>query len=101
MRYTVTPDTPVTLAAYGDAAILQCIALILNTRVGDCPGYRGFGLMKNYIGIAERAAISVLRNEVREALQDFEPRALLLSVTAEWTPEGEIVPVVEVEINND
>lgn len=101
MRYTVTPDTPVRLGATGDEAILQNIALILNTRQGDCPGYRDFGLPKNYIGIAERAAIAVLRNELREALQNYAPEVQLLSVTAEWTPEGEIVPVVEVEINND
>lgn len=98
MRYTVTPDTPAVLGAEGADAILQNIALILRTRQGDCPGYRGFGLPKEYIGMPTGAAIGVLRNELREAFQDFAVPALLLSVTAEIGADGEPVPVVEVEI---
>jgi hypothetical protein len=98
MRYTVTPDTPAVLGAEGVDATLQNIALILRTRQGDCPGYRAFGLPKEYIGMPVRAALRVLRNELREAFQDFAVPALLVSVTAEIGPDDELVPVVEVEI---
>jgi len=98
MVYTVTPDTPAVLGAEGVEATLQNIALILRTRQGDCPGYRAFGLPKEYLGMPARAALSVLRNELREAMQDYAVPARLLSVRAEIGPDNEIYPVVEVEI---
>lgn len=100
MRYTVTQDTPAVLGAYGPEEVLQCIALILRTRQGDCPGYRGFGLPKEYLGVSQQAAIRIFRNELREALQDFNVAARIVSVTAEPTPDGEFAPVVEVEIDD-
>ena len=98
MIYTVTPDTPAVLGAEGVDAILQNIALILRTRQGECPGYRAFGLPKQYIGMPGRAALSVFRNELRNTLQDFNVPAQIVSVRAELGPDEKIYPVVEVEI---
>ena len=98
MRYTVTPDTPIVLGAGGVDAVLQDIVLILNTQQGECPGYRGFGLPRDYVDMPTRPALAVLRNELHEAFQDYSVPALLVSVTGEVAPDGEIVPVVEVEI---
>lgn len=97
MIYTVTPDTAIRIGADGDDEIIQNVALILLTRRGTCPGYRQFGLSQNYIGVSERAALCILRNELADAMQ-FEPRARLVSVKAELSPEGHLEPIVEVEI---
>jgi hypothetical protein len=98
MIYTVTPDTPAVLGAEGADEIVQDIALIIRTRQGDCPGFRRFGLPKEYVGMPVQAAISVFRNELRDALQDFSVPANIISVRGEIGPDGELYPVVEVEI---
>ena len=98
MIYTVTPDTPAVLGAEGVDEILQDIALILRTTQGDCPGYRAFGLPKEYIGMPVTSALIVFQNELRNALQDFAVPAEIVSVRGEIHDNGELYPVVEVEI---
>ena len=98
MIYTVTPDTPAVFGAEGSDAIVQNIALILRTRQGDCPGYRSFGLPKEYLGMPTQAALSVFRNELRNALQDFAVPASIVAVRGSVGADGELYPVVEVEI---
>lgn len=98
MIYTVTPDTPAVLGAEGVDEILQNIAMILRTRQGDCPGYRAFGLPKNYIGMPGRAALSVFRNELREALQDYGMDVRIISVRGILDDDADVYPIVEVEI---
>ena len=98
MIYTVTPDTPAVIGAEGADETVQNIALILRTMQGDCPGYRGFGLPKDYLGLPQRAALSVFRNEISTALQDFDVPALLVSVDGALEADGTLSPVVEVEI---
>ena len=98
MIYVVTPDTPAVLGAEGANEIVQNIALIIRTRQGECPGYREFGLPKEYIGMPVPAALRVFRNELREALQDFEVEARIVSVRGEIGPDEELYPVVEVDI---
>ncbi len=98
MIYTVTPDTPAVLGVDGVDAILQNIALLLRTRKGDCPGFRKFGLPKEYLGLPIQAAIGVFRNELRDALQDFDIPVQIISVRGEIAPNGDLYPIVEVEI---
>ena len=98
MIYTVTPDTPAVLGAEGTDATIQNIALILRTTQGDCPGYRGFGLPKEYLDMPQNAALRVLQNELRNAFQDYNVPAQIVSVTGEIRNDGELYPVVEVEI---
>ena len=98
MIYTVTPDTPATLGAEGVDETLQDIALLLRTRKGDCPGFRRFGLQQEYLGLPIDAAIGIFRNELRTALQDFDINAQLVSVRGEIAPDGDLYPVVEVDI---
>ena len=98
MIYTVTPDTPAVLGVGGVDAILQNIALLLRTRKGDCPGFRKFGLPKEYLGLPIQAAIGVFRNELRDALQDFDITVQIISIRGEIAPNGDFCPVVEVEI---
>ena len=98
MVYTVTPETPVVLGVSGIDEIVQNIALIIRTRQGECPGYRGFGIPKEYIDMPQQAALSVFRNELRNALQDFDVPARIVSVRGEIGTDGELYPVVEVEI---
>lgn len=98
MIYTVTPDTPAILGADGTDAILQDVALLLRTRQGDCPGFRRFGLPKNYLGMPVQAALSVFRNELRNGIRDFLIPVDIISVRGELMPNGELYPIVEVEI---
>ena len=98
MIYTVTPDTPAVLGAEGVDEILQNIAMILRTRQGDCPGYRAFGLPKDYIGMPGQAALSVFRNELREALQDYDFNVRIVSVRGVLDDDADVYPIVEVEI---
>ena len=98
MVYTVTPDTPAVLGTEGVDEILQNIALLIRTRQGDCPGFRRFGLPKNYLGMPVQAALSVFRNELRNGLRDFEIPAEILLVRGELMPNGDLYPIVEVEI---
>ena len=98
MIYTVTPDTPVTIGAEGVDATLQSVVLLLRTRQGDCPGFRRFGLPKEYIGMPVPVALGIFRNELRNALQDFLVPVEIVSVRGVLAPDGDLYPVVEVEI---
>ena len=98
MVYTVTPDTPAVLSVEGVDAIIQNLALLLRTRQGECPGFRRFGLPKNYLGMPIQSALSVFRNELRNGIRDFSIPVEILSVRGELMPNGDLYPVVEVEI---
>ena len=84
-------------------SVLQNIRIILTTRLSTVPLYRDFGLPMQFIDRPAQAARLVMINEIREAIEEFEPRAQVLGVKIEidaMRPE-KFEAIVEVEINNE
>lgn len=84
------------------ASVLQNIAIILTTRQQSVPLYRSFGLPMKFVDKPIPVARPMLYAEVREAIEEFEPRAEVLSITFAVDPAvpGKLIPTVEVEIKN-
>lgn len=84
-------------------SVLQNIAVILSTPKGSVPQYREFGLTTIFLDKPTPIAKMMLRVEVREAIEKWEPRARFVSMTFEEriTQPGTSWPTVEVEIIGD
>ena len=82
-------------------SVLQNIAIILSTRQGSVPMYREFGLPMQFIDKPMPVARTMMIAEVQEAIDRFEPRARVTSITLAYdeSAPGRLVPTVEVEIN--
>ena len=81
-------------------SVLQNIAIILSTRQGTCPLYRGFGLPQKFMDKPLPVAVPMMYAEVKEAVEEYEPRAEVLKVTFETdkAAPGRLIPIVEVNI---
>lgn len=84
-------------------SVLQNIAIILATPKGSVPLYREFGLSATFLDKPTPKAKMMMRAEVREAIERWEPRAQFVSMTFEErvTQPGTLWPTVEVEIIGD
>ena len=84
-------------------SVLQNIAIILTTRKGTVPPCRAFGLSHEFLDKPTPAAKMMLRVEIREAIERWEPRARFVGVTFEEDvlQPGRSVPTVEVEIYDE
>lgn len=82
-------------------AVLQNVALILATPKGAVPLYRDFGLPQDFLDMPAHAAKARMINQVREAIEGWEPRAEVKDVTFADDPAqpGVLIPTVEVEIH--
>lgn len=83
------------------ASVLQNIAIILATRQGAAPMYRAFGLPQKFVDKPIPVAKSMAYAEVKEAVEEYEPRAEVVNITFredEGAP-GRLIPTVEVNIN--
>lgn len=104
MSYTIRADEKISYTLCENdtvAAVLQNCHLILTTRKGSIPMYREFGLDMSFIDRPQSVAQVMIASRVKSALEDFEPRAGFVNLFFEQnenTP-GEIIPVLEVEIN--
>ena len=85
------------------SSVLQNIAVILSTPKGSVPQYREFGLTTTMLDKPTPVAKMMMRAEVREAIEKWEPRAQFVSVTFDEriTQPGTLWPAVEVEIIGD
>lgn len=102
MAYQVSAEkVPIKLGATGVESILQNIAIILRTRKGTCPMYRSFGLPCSYIGLPVASARAILYAEIREAIEDFEPRCTVTDISFATDGAGNLIPTVEVEIHDN
>ena len=80
-----------------EQSILQNIALILATPKGSVPLYRDFGLSQEMLDRPREAAKPLLRAAVKEAIQDWEPRAAFVEL--DFLEDGDgLRPLVTVEI---
>lgn len=82
--------------------ILQNVAMIISTPQFSVPLDRGLGLAQRFIDKPIQIAQTILVSEVLDAVEQYEPRARVENVTFELgdTP-GALIPVVEVNINDD
>ena len=85
------------------SSVLQNIAIILSTRQGTCPLYRGFGLPQKFLDKPIPVAMPMMYSEIKEAVEEYEPRAEIVDITFEVDPSapGRLIPTVEVNIIND
>lgn len=85
------------------SSVLQNIAVILATPKGSVPQYREFGLSATMLDKPIPIAKMMMRADVREAIERWEPRAQFVSMTFEErvTQPGTLWPTVEVEIIGD
>ena len=81
-------------------SIAQNIQLILSTKKGTLPFYRDFGLPMEFIDKPIDLAQTIATLEISEALDEFEPRAVLKSLNFEPTADGKTAIRLEVEIKN-
>lgn len=83
------------------ASVLQNVAVLFATRQGTCPLARSFGLPQKFLDKPVNIAKTLIVNEVREALADWEPRAEYVGIEfyADEDEPGRLIPVVEVSIN--
>lgn len=100
--YTVKGGEELFTFAEDDEAksICQNVALIISTKKGSVPMYRGFGIPMKYLDRPMPEAKTLALSEITEAVEDFEPRAEIVSVN--FTEEaGKIIPTVEVKVKNE
>jgi len=79
-------------------SILQNISILLRTWQGDVPLRRELGLPMKFVDKPMNAAAPAMIVEIREAIQQYEPRAELVSVNFTQDASGILTPVVEVNI---
>lgn len=90
--------------ATGPNEVIQNVAFILSTYVMTCPLDREFGWVPDLDGPIQRAQ-AVNKARIVEAIQKFEPRAVVVSVyyeqDADDAQRGLLRPVVKVVIEED
>ncbi len=80
-------------------AVLQNLAIILNTKKGTIPMYREFGIDMSFIDKPPAIAEALARSAIVEAVENFEPRAKILNIEFEKGGDfSQINTVLEVEI---
>lgn len=83
-------------------AILQNVAVILATWRGTSPLCRSLGLRREFVDKPIPVAKSMLLSDVRESVEEAEPRVTVAGVTFDTaTTPGQIIPIVEVTINEE
>lgn len=82
------------------ASILQNVAIILGTPKGSVPMYRDFGLSTQALDRPIPVAKTLLTAQVKEAVEQYEPRVRVVQVRFETEQEnpGHLIPTVEVEL---
>lgn len=85
------------------ASILQNVAMILSTPKGSVPMYRDFGISIEAVDRPIQAAKALLRGQVKEAVEQYEPRVEVVGVSFEQdrSDPSRLVPTVEVKIVGD
>ncbi len=99
MTYRITPGSlgPLKLNETDTVtSALQNVAIILSTWEGTVPLYRDFGISSEYMHMPIPAAKALLRAEIKEKVERYEPRVSVIGVTFEETGNG-LIPTLEVE----
>lgn len=68
-------------------SVLQNLYIIMSTRKGSIPMYRHFGLPMEFIDKPPLVAENIAAGEIRDAVEEFETRATIKSISFERTAE--------------
>ena len=80
-------------------SILQNISLIISTRKGSVPMYRGFGLPMMFLDKPSNIADTILLSEAIDAVSTYEPRAEVVDAhVVRSSTEGRLIIKIGVEI---
>ncbi len=105
MSYTVTAgkQEAINLAPATELEeVMQNVAMIISTPQYSVPLDRGFGLAQQFLDKPVSTAKAIAVAEIMDAVEQYEPRAEIISITFEQgDKEGELVPVVELEVKKD
>ena len=95
----------VDFAPEGVMEILQNVRTILATRKGSVPLDRAFGISWDNVDQSLPAAKMLMRSEVIDAIERYEPRAKVTSVDfaedVEGAIDGVLKPIVTVQIGGE
>lgn len=100
MSYKVSPENLGSLRLNEPdriRSILQNVAIVLGTWKGSVPLYREFGISSEFMHRPIPVAKTMLRAEIREAVEKYEPRVEVVDVTFSEGING-LTPSVEVNI---
>ena len=83
------------------SSVLHNVALIKTTQKGTIPMYRDFGLDREFLDMPIPEAEVRMIAPIREAVQEWEPRATVKDVffTRSGDGSGRLLAHVEIEIN--
>jgi hypothetical protein len=105
MSYTVTSNIEKLTLNETDtvASVLQNVAIILSTWRGEVPLYRDFGLSPDLLHRPIDVAKAQMRSEIMEAVEEYEPRANIVSISfeADELMPDVLRPVLEIEIEGE
>lgn len=76
---------------------LQNVGIVLSTWKGSVPLFRVFGISREFLHKPVPVAKALLRAEIREAVERFEPRVEVVDVTFAESVDG-LIPTVEVNV---
>lgn len=98
--------TEIDLAPANDhQAVIQNIAVILDTVQDSCPMFRDFGLPSSLYGRPQPVAENILVGYLYDQIEEFEPRAQVADITFEHDAvAGRTIPIIylkEVETDNE
>ena len=106
MKYQISLNSEINFAPGTEVEeILQNVRTILTTCVGTVPLARDFGTSREYIDKPIPVARSLMQTAVIDAIEEFEPRATVESVTFDESTtdamDGITRPCVIVSIGSD
>lgn len=85
----------------GIESIKQCIKIICTTPVGSIPLDRNFGIDFSVLDLPYESSMALLRVNILEAIEAYEPRATVTEISFEETgPDdialfGRLIPVIK------
>jgi hypothetical protein len=102
----VVDDSPVVIGATGMESVRQCIRTIVRTLMYSVPLDRGFANAGEMIDSPAPARTAQLASEIIDAVERYEPRVRVKSVTfkkisAASHMEGVVCPVVSFSIDEE
>ena len=79
-------------------AVLQNIAVILDTVQGSCPMFRDFGLPGSLYGRPQPVVENIMVGYLYDQIEEFEPRARVTDIQFEHDAvTGRTIPIIYLE----